>query len=103
MGAGREWRLPWLGPGATSVARAQFVTGLRTVRGRIGVFLNGPIVVLITILLHRFTRSELPGLAVTDGPSILGLGVLLSLLSLQPIMMNQFATDRSGLTTQLIV
>jgi hypothetical protein len=102
MGAGREWRLPWLGPGATSVARAQFVTGLRTVRGRIGVFLNGPIVVLITILLHRFTRSELPGLAVTDGPSILGLGVLLSLLSLQPIMMNQFATDRSGLTTQLL-
>jgi len=97
--------LPGLPPAAAGVAHAQITTALRTLRGRMGVFLNAPLLLLLGLMMHRLagvigTRSPIP--FTIDGPSLFGMGVLLGVLALLPILMNQFASDRAGLTLQFL-
>jgi hypothetical protein len=98
--------IPGLGPAAAGIARVQVSTALRALRGRMGVFLNAPALLVIGLLTHRLagmtTRDGNPLGFTADGPTLFGMGVLLSLLSLQPILMNQFASDRAGLTLQFL-
>lgn len=95
----------WVPPAAAAVARAQVTTALRTLRGRMAVFLNAPLLLALGFMMHHISgvlEGHNPVGFVVDGPSLFGMGVMLSLLSLQPILMNQFASDRSGLTLQLL-
>ncbi|MGH9866637.1 MAG: hypothetical protein ACREAA_00525 [Candidatus Polarisedimenticolia bacterium] len=100
---GRETPLPGLGPGAAGVARAQVTTALRSLRGRMGVFFNAPALFLMGLLFHSVSGiDQTLGIFSLDGPTLFGIGALLTMLSLQPILMNQFASDRAGLTMQLL-
>jgi len=97
----REIRVPWLSPAAAAVAWAQVRTSLRTVRGRLAVFLTAPPVILMMAALGR----RMPGAAaflMDQGYMLVSLGVLMGMLSLQSILLNQFATDRAGLTLQFL-
>jgi hypothetical protein len=104
-GLREPWVIPGLGPAAAGIARAQVSTALRTLRGRMGVFLNAPAILVVGLLMHRLGALIGEGNPIqftADGPTLFGAGALLSLLSLQPILMNQFASDRAGLTLQFL-
>jgi len=97
----REIRLPGLSPAVSAVAWAQVRTALRTVRGRLAVFLTAPPVILMLGILGR----RMPGASTFltgHGYMLLSIGVFMGMLSLQSILMNQFATDRAGLTLQFL-
>jgi hypothetical protein len=99
-GARPRWiRLPRLGQSSSAVALAQVRLIFRTVQGKIG-FTLIPLVVLIagTLWLRR-PRELLPeGLPVPFGVILALGGALLTLLTLEAAVLNQFALDRSGLT-----
>jgi len=99
----RHWTLPVASAAVSAVALAQVRTALRTVRGKIAVYFVVIVMILITMIFGRELLSGLPeGQAVEAGPLILLLGVLFTLVSLQPILMNQFAVDGAGLTLQFL-
>jgi hypothetical protein len=99
-----RWRLPGVAPAVSAVALAQVRTTLRTVRGKIAVYFVVVLVLLLAMLFGHRILSGLPeGWIVETGPLVLFLGVLLTLVSLQPILLNQFAVDGPGLTLQLVL
>ena len=99
----RHWTLPVASAAVSAVALAQVRTALRTVRGKIAVYFVVIVMILITMIFGRELLSGLPeGQAVEAGPLILLLGVIFTLVSLQPILMNQFAVDGAGLTLQFL-
>lgn len=96
-------RLPILGPTASAVAWAQFRTALRSVRGRLIVLLPGPMVALMTTLFRNMPGEEGWALsAVGHGHLLLGAGIIFCFYSLAAFSMNLFASDRAGLTLQLL-
>ncbi|HKY32454.1 MAG TPA: hypothetical protein VJV23_07965 [Candidatus Polarisedimenticolia bacterium] len=98
----REMRWPGVSAPVAAVARAQAVTALRTVRGRLAILLSGPFTLLMGLTLRGLVAEHPLGGAVVEGPSLLAMGMMLTLMSLQPILVNQFASDRSGLTLQML-
>jgi hypothetical protein len=98
----RAWQLPWTTPAVSSVALATMRLALRTVRGKTGVYLNFLVIALLYLTLMRSKADiVLPG-GVGFGMGIGLLGGFFTLLSLQPILINIFAIDASGLTLQLL-
>ena len=98
--AGRLRRIPGLTPAASAVAWTQARTWLRTVRGRLNAFFPPLTVLLFGRLLDDFSGHWLVQAA---GSPVLLLGAaFFSLLGLQPLMANGFASDRSGLALQFL-
>ncbi len=97
----KEIRLPGLSPAAAAVAWVQVRTALRTVRGRLAIFLTAPPVILMLGILGR----RMPGVStflMGQGYMLISIGVFMGMLSLHSILLNQFATDRAGLTLQFL-
>lgn len=101
--AARLRRYPGLSPAASAVALTTVRATLRTVRGKIAVYLNVGILGVLLAVLGTKEEMRLPE------DSWVGLGQLgalggmvLSALSMHPVMLNLFATDRSGLTRQFL-
>ena len=92
--------VPLVSRPVAAVARATIRTCTRTVRGRMAL-LTGPLVTVIVALALARVRGGVPG-GLGEGPSAAGLGGLLAILSLQPLMFNVFAIDGPGLTLQLL-
>ncbi|MEE8586806.1 MAG: hypothetical protein V3T83_18340 [Acidobacteriota bacterium] len=99
----RIFTLPGLGPGASAVAWATVRSVMRTGRGRLSVFLTPLMVPLLGLVIfsdrNSDTFSELP---VEKGLILALMAVGFSLMTNQPVMLNQFGTDRSGLTLQFL-
>ena len=96
-------RLPGLSPGASAVALAQVRLALRTPRGR--AILLSPVVMIgiFAIVMRRQIGSmDFGPLAFNSGFSLAAFGSFVSLLSILPIAMNQFAVDKAGLTLALL-
>jgi hypothetical protein len=96
-------RLPGMWPGTSAVALAQVRTALRSVRGRLVVFLPGPLVAMLAVLfggLH--TPDGLGWLVSSRGYLAFGGGLLFGLYAAQAFTMNQFASDRAGLTLEFL-
>jgi hypothetical protein len=94
-------RLPGLSGGASAVAWAFARLCFRTPRGKIVIFSVVFTLPLLSVLLMRagempFLFTARPGLSI----GIFGLGV--TLLSLGPLSLNQFASDGAGLTLQTL-
>ena len=97
------WRLPGLTPAASAVAITQARTALRSVRGRLIIFMPGPFLAMLSLLSRRIPRALPWGSFLnTDGYLVLGVSIIFSLYALQAFSMNQFASDRAGLTLQFL-
>jgi hypothetical protein len=96
-------RLPGLSPAASAIARAQARTALRSVRGRLVVLLPGPLL-LFFATISRVAPDDAPGGALlsTHGHVLLGAGLVFGLYAMLAFVANQFASDRAGLTLQLL-
>jgi hypothetical protein len=101
--AGAAFRIPGMWPGSSAVAVAQVRTAMRSVRGRLVVLLPGPIVAMLAI---TFGRIHAPGafesILATRGYAAFGAGIIFALYAAQAFTMNQFGSDRSGLTREFI-
>jgi hypothetical protein len=96
-------RLPLLGPAASAVAFAQMRTAIRTVRGRLGVLLPGPMLAVLVFMFSRIGESPAWMEAIgSRGYYLFGAGGIFAIYSLQAFTMNMFATDRAGFTLQLL-
>ena len=97
------FRLPFVTPAVSAVTWAQFRTASRSVRGRLGVLLPGPMLATLTAVLSRLPEEgQWAVTAAANGYLVLGGGVVFSLYSLLAFIMNLFGSDRAGLTLQLL-
>lgn len=99
----QRWTVPGATPAVSALALTLVRTTLRTVRGKIAVYFVVVLVILIAMMFGRQALTSLPeNWVVESGPLLLLLGAILTLMSLQPILMNQFAVDGAGLTLQFL-
>jgi hypothetical protein len=103
--AGRAWSqtLPGLSPATAAVALAQVRLAMRTPRGRS--ILIAPLLVFVMFGTLMWRGGGLMEFGLTQVNSGLGLAVFgsaVSLLSILPFAMNQFAVDRAGFTLALL-
>lgn len=96
------WRFPFLSGAASAVAWTQARTALRTVRGRLVVLAPIPVLVIFGVLARRMPDGVPGGSALGHGYLLLGAGTMFGLYAMQAFTMNQFGTDRSGLTMQFL-
>jgi hypothetical protein len=100
----RRWQVPLVSAEASAVASAQFRTAIASVRGRLAVLMPGPMTGLLAAMLTRQPddiewMSRIPDYS----HFVYGAGLVLVIYSLLPITMNQLASDRAGLTLQLLL
>lgn len=98
-----ERRLPWLSPGASAVALAQLRLALRTPRGR-STLLSPILVMFVYGVLNsqNIAGFHFRGLTADTGLAIACAASFLSVVSILPIALNQFAIDKAGLTRVLL-
>jgi hypothetical protein len=95
--------LPGLTPGASAVALAQLRLALRTPRGRS--ILLSPLVmmgVFAAVILRRPGGFDVGGIAVNGGLGFAAFTSFICLVATLPIVMNQFAVDKAGMTLALL-
>jgi hypothetical protein len=93
-------RVPGMWPGTSAVAVAQARSALRSVRGRLVLLLPGPLTGMIAILFRSMPAPA--EWSEPQGHLLLAGGILLGLYAAQPFTMNQFGSDRAGLTLQFL-
>lgn len=100
----RPWRIPGVSAPASAVAWVMARTALRSVRGRIAILLPGPMLALVSLVMLR-APEEGAWIAAIPSQSHLAFGASLMfvILAIQPFTMNQFASDRTGLTQQWLL
>lgn len=102
-GEGPMLRVPGFWPGTSAVALAQAHTALRTVRGRLVVMLPGPLVAMFAFLFRRMPGvSNFEQMIALHGYVTFGAGMVFGLYAAQALTMNQYGSDRSGLTMQFL-
>ena len=94
-------RLPGLSNAASAVAMAQYRTFLRTVKGKLSFFLAPVNVMLVGLLLFRQVK-QIEALPMDRASLLAYLAVAFSLFGVHPVLLNMYATDRSGLTAQFL-
>ncbi len=95
--------LPGVSPGASAVALAHVRLAIRTPRGR--AILMSPLLMLVFfgfLALKAGDTSLLPFGWMRGGLGLAAFASAVSLLSILPIAMNQFAVDGAGLTLSLL-
>jgi hypothetical protein len=95
-------KLPFMSPGASAVAWAQFRGAMRTVRGRLTILLPGPMLGLMTFAFRRLPEETWATTAAQQGYLLLGASIVFTLYSMHAISMNFFGSDRAGFTRQLL-
>jgi hypothetical protein len=96
-------RIPGLSPAASAVALAHLRLALRTPRGRS--ILAAPLLMLLVFGFLIRRRGELPfaGVSINLGISLATFATFVSVLSILPLAMNQFAVDKGGFTRQMLL
>jgi len=92
-----------LSPAASAVALVHVRMALRTVQGKIQFWITPLIVLALGALWSRQSGAVLPAhFPIPPGVLLAFLGVVLSCLTLEGVILNQFAVDRAGLTLQFL-
>jgi hypothetical protein len=96
-------KIPGLTPAASAVALAHLRLALRTPRGRSILVAPLFMVLLFGFMIRR--RGELPfaGMTIDTGLSLATFAGFISILSILPLAMNQFAIDKAGFTRQMLL
>jgi len=89
------------GPPVSAVAAGAVRSILRTVTGKMAVFFS-PIFSLLFGVVFFHSREVPPGVVPLSGGILIAIVGVLSVLSLQPILLNQFAADGAGLALQFL-
>jgi hypothetical protein len=100
---GPGWRIPGSSRAVSAVALNQVRLALRTPRGR--ATLLGPLMVfglLAVVMIRGQGGMEVGPIRMESGLGLGAFASFMSLLSILPVAMNQFAIDRSGLTMALL-
>jgi hypothetical protein len=95
--------LPGLGPASSAVALAHARLAMRTVQGKIAFYVT-PVIVLAVGGVLRQHPEEIGAMNLPAPPGALlaFVSILFSLLTLDAVLLNQFAIDRAGLTLQFL-
>jgi hypothetical protein len=98
------WRLPGVSAGTATVAWVMFKSSFRSVRGRVAVLLPGPMMAILSLVLLR-RPDEVPWLAAlsTHSHFMFGASLMIALFAIHPFTLNQFSSDRAGLTLQFLL
>jgi hypothetical protein len=95
--------LPWIGTAASAVAVAQIRLVLRSVQGKIQTVMLPVVILVLGILWRRRPGELLPeGFAFPVGLLLGMFAVFLAMTTLEGAVLNQFASDRAGLTLQFL-
>lgn len=97
------WRVPGFSEAASAVAWAQARTGLRSVRGRLAVLLPGPMLAILARVILRAPEESWTATLASSGHYLFGATFIFAIYAIQPFTMNQFASDRTGLTQQWLL
>ncbi|MFN0008968.1 MAG: hypothetical protein ACKVXR_13785 [Planctomycetota bacterium] len=96
-------RWPFLSSTVTAVAAVHARNAIRSVRGRLAIFLPGPLIALIGILGRKAPDEVFFGrMMVEQSYTMLAFGCIFSLYALQAFHLNQFASDRAGLSLNFL-
>jgi hypothetical protein len=98
------WQLPAVSAGTATVAWVMFKSSFRSVRGRVAVLLPGPLMAIVSLVMLR-RPDEMPWIAALNTHSHLmfGASLIIALFAIHPFTLNQFASDRAGLTLQFLL
>lgn len=98
------WRLPGVSGQASAVAWVMLKGSMRSVRGRVAVLLPGPMMAIVALMLIR-RPGEAPWIASlgTHGHLMFGASLIIAIFAIHPFTLNQFSSDRTGLTLQLLL
>lgn len=104
VSASPPWRLPGISVPAAAVAWVMFKGSLRSVRGRVAVLLPGPMMAIVSLVLLR-RPEDTPWIAAlgTHSHLMFGASLMIALFAINPFTLNQFSSDRAGLTLQLLL
>src|SRR5207237_1235873 len=96
-------RIPGLTPAASAVALAHVRLAMRTPRGRS--MLAAPLLMLLVFgfLIRRTGEMPFVGVRIDTGLSLATFMAFISVLSILPFAMNQFAIDKAGFTRQMLL
>jgi hypothetical protein len=95
-------RLPGLSEAVSAVAVAQARTAMRSVRGRLLVFMSGPTLALLVFFFRRFDDVTVFRRLGEYGFVLAGVSMIMAILSAQSFTMNLFGSDKAGLTLQFL-
>jgi hypothetical protein len=98
----RAQRLPGFSAAASAIAIAQAHTAMRSVRGRLVIFLSGPLLAAMVFFFRRFEETTMFVRLGDYGFVLMAAGILLAMLSAQAFTFNLFGSDRAGLTLQFL-
>ena len=102
-GAARRWRIPGAARDTSAIAINQIRLALRTPRGR--ATLLSPIVVFgmfAVMTLRSAGTGDFVPLRLQSGLGLAAFSSFVSLMATLPLVMNQFAIDRAGLTMTML-
>ncbi len=91
-------RVPLMAPQTSALAVAWTRSYLRTLRGKMAWIVPPLFLVLMNLLWGGLLDRVPAAFSIARGPVLAQAGALLALLSLQPMMFNQFAIDGAGLS-----
>jgi hypothetical protein len=100
---GRSWRLPLVGPTISAVAVTFTRLAYRTPRGRSVILM--PVILLIgfaALTVARQATIPFGPINIGGGYSLGIFGLVIALMSIGPLVFNQFAVDRAGLTLEFL-
>ncbi|HEU5180234.1 MAG TPA: hypothetical protein VFW45_05545 [Candidatus Polarisedimenticolia bacterium] len=96
-------RVPWISDAASAVAIAQIRLVLRSVQGKIQTVMLPAVILVLGILWRRRPPELVPeGFAFPIGLLLGGFAVFLAMTTLEGTVLNQFASDRAGLTLEFL-
>jgi hypothetical protein len=96
-------RIPGLSPAASAVAHAHVRLAVRTPRGR--AMLAAPLLMLLAFgfIVRRTGELTFPGFDLASGLGLATFTTFVSVLSILPFAMNQFAIDKAGFTREMLL
>ena len=101
-GRSRTWRLPGASPATSAVTIAHILLTLRTPRGRSTVLSPLMVFAVFAAMMWRGSTADFDIVPLESGVGLAIFGSFISLLTVLPLAMNQFAIDGPGLTLEFL-
>jgi hypothetical protein len=95
--------LPLVSPTVAALGQAWFRAYTRTIRGKVAWIAPPLFLVLVNLLWGQSLMDALPdSLVLHKGPMLAQFGILLTFLTMNPILLNQFAVDAGGVSVSFV-